>query len=289
MASQVGGQAVPGSTVRGSLASLVRGASAVGASVLGVGLLIVLWWVGSLYLGARVLPPPDRTAETFLSIITYSPAIALVGGGREGLWPHLLHTAATAIAGSVIGTGLGIAGGLALSWSRRLRDFFELPIELLRTVPPLAAVPLFLMWFHRGLQGQLLLVGYFCFVRLVIFTLEAVHNVPPVHTQFALTLGATRGQVFRTIVWPAIVPELTSGLRVVLPTAYGLEIIAEMMGAQSGVGRVFPGLVQLVAVSEIMATVLWVLLLAILTDVVIVRLTGRATRWMPSDSMLTRE
>lgn len=250
--------------------------------VLGLLALVAVWQLASEQLGPVRMPPPLAVFSTFFTIITHSPEIASVGAGRDGLWPHLWYTLQSALLGSVVGIGLGIFVGLIMGWSRGAGYFLEPPIEVIRTVPPLAAIPFFLLWFGRGASTQFALLVFYCFVRMVIYTIEAVRNVAPVYGEFALTLGANRRQLFRTVVLPAIMPELTGGIRVILPTAWGLEVVAELMGAKYGVGMVFIALTGNVDILDIMAIMLWVALLASLTDFIWVRLARRITRWMPA-------
>jgi ABC-type nitrate/sulfonate/bicarbonate transport system permease component len=250
--------------------------------VLGVALLIGAWGWASQQLGPARMPSPLTVVTSFFTILVHSPSIASIGGGEEGLRPHLWYTIHSVALGSVAGIGLGILVGLIMGLSQSVRHFLEPPIELIRTVPPLAAIPFFLLWFGRGAATQFALLVFYCFFRMVIYTLEAVRNVAPVYQHFALALGASRRQVFRTVVLPAIIPELTGGIRVILPIAWGLEVVAELMGARYGVGRVFIALMGMVAIPDIMAIVLWVALLASLTDVIWVRIARRITRWMPA-------
>jgi ABC-type nitrate/sulfonate/bicarbonate transport system permease component len=122
---------------------------------------------------------------------------------------------------------------------------------------------------------------FYCGLRLVVYTIEAIRNVPLVHREFAVTLGATRWQIYWTVVLPGIVPELVGGLRVVIATTWGIDVVAELMGAEFGVGRVFGVLGPMLAATTIVATILWVTLVAVATDVVFMVVARRLTRWMP--------
>ncbi len=250
--------------------------------ILGLLLLVGVWQLISQWLGPVRMPAPLEVLSTFFTIIFRSAAIASLGAGQEGLRPHLWYTIKSTLVGSVAGIGLGTLVGLIMGWNRLACHFLEPQIEVLRTVPPLAAIPFFLLWFGRGASTQFALLVFYSFVRMVIYTIEAIRNVSPVYLDFALALGASRSQVYRTVVLPAIIPELTGGIRVILPTAWALEVVAELMGAKYGVGRVFIALTGSLDILDIMAIVLWVALLASLTDILWVHVARRITRWMPT-------
>jgi ABC-type nitrate/sulfonate/bicarbonate transport system permease component len=115
----------------------------------------------------------------------------------------------------------------------------------------------------------------------VIYTIEAIRNLPPVYLDFAATLGAAKWQAFYTVVFPGIVPELVGGVRVVIATTWGIDVVAELMGAEFGVGRVFGVLAPMLAASTIIATILWVTAVAVTSDLVFLAISRRLTRWMP--------
>jgi ABC-type nitrate/sulfonate/bicarbonate transport system permease component len=186
-----------------------------------------------------------------------------------------------AAAGTALGVSIGVGVALLMTWHRRVFLFLTPGIEALRTVPPLAAAPFFLMWFGPGWVSQIAILIVFASLRLVIFTLEAVRSVPPVHQYYAMTLGANRAQMLRTVVLPAIVPELIGAVRVAIATAWGLQVVGELLGTMMGVGKLFSILSMLLATADILALVLWLTIIAIVTDVVITRLARRMTRWLP--------
>lgn len=251
-------------------------------SVIGLLLFIGLWWFAALQLGRTRLPTPDVVVERFFSAVVWAKELVVQGGGRYGLQPHLVYTFTRTILGTSIGIGLGILIGLAMGWSRRLRYFLEPPLEAIRTIPPLAAAPFFLMWFGPTPSAQLGMLIFYCFLMLVINTVSAIRNVPPVYLQFAETQGASRGQVFRSVVLPAIVPELVGGIRVAIGVSWGIEIVVEMLGAPRGMGQVFAMLLSLQSLDLIMAGIFWIALMAVAVDLVFTRVANYLLRWMPS-------
>lgn len=254
------------------------------AGLVGSVLFIGLWWGLANYLGASRLPPPWQTVTEFVSLLRYSPLIDMAGGGPNGLLPHLLYSIRLTLLAGTTGIILGILVGLAMGWSRTIHLLLEPPIEAVRTVPPLAAIPFFLAWFGPGSTTQFAVIVFYCGLRLVIYTIEAIRNLPPAYSEFAATLGAARWQIFCTVVLPGIIPELVGGIRVVIATTWGIDVVAELMGAEFGVGRVFGVLTPMLAASTIIATILWVAIAAGVTDVLFMMAARRFTRWMPESA-----
>lgn len=250
--------------------------------VAGVATALAVWWLVALQIGEARLPTPWQQLGALVEVVTHSRVLASQPGSPGHIWGDLLYTTTRCLSGVAVGSLLGIVFGLAMAWSRLLRDLTELPIETLRTIPPLAAIPFFLMWFGPAAHTQFLLLVLFAFLRLVINAVEAARNVPPVYSDYARTMGASRGAVYRTVVWPAVFPELVGAIRVVLAASWGLQVVAELLGTPAGVGKIFAYLVPLLRPDLIIAVIFWVTVIAVVVDqLLFLPLARRATRWVP--------
>lgn len=253
-----------------------------GWQVAGVATAVVGWWMIAAAVGSSRLPTPWQQSLALAEVVWFSPVLAAQPGGSGRLTGDLLYTTLRCVTGGLVGVGLGVGTGLAMGWSPRFRSLLELPIEVFRTIPPLAAIPFFLMWFGPAALTQFLVLVFYSFLRVVINTVEAIRNVPPVLSQYARTLGATPGQVYRTVILPAIVPELVGAMRIALAATWGLEIVAELLGSPAGVGRLFSYLVPLLRPDLIIALIAWVTLVAVgLDQLILVPLLRVSTRWVP--------
>jgi ABC-type nitrate/sulfonate/bicarbonate transport system permease component len=164
----------------------------------------------------------------------------------------------------------------------RFRAIAELPIEVLRTIPPLAAIPFFLIWIGTTPIGQLMMVGFYTFVMLVVTTLNAAANVDPIYPRFAATLGADPNRIFRTVIFPAMVPAIAGGIRVAVGIALGVQVVAELMGGRQGMGQVFSMMISFQALDVIIIGIFWIAVAAVIIDLVLVWGIRRLTRWMPT-------
>jgi len=251
---------------------------------LGIVSAAAVWQMAAARLGPYRLPSLGTVVPEIVPLLSKSTLLEFQGGGSDGLWPHLVHTIVFALAGSAIGVGTGIAIGLAMARWPRFRGLTELPIEVLRTVPPLAAIPFILIWLGTTPTGQLLMVGFYAFVMLVVTTLNAAGNVDPIYPRFAATLGASPNRVFRTVILPAMLPAIAGGVRVAVGIAWGVQVVAELMGGRQGMGQVFSMMISFQALDVIIVGIFWVTTAAVVVDTVLVWGIRRLTRWVPASS-----
>lgn len=183
------------------------------------------------------------------------------------------------LGGFAIGCTSGILVGLGMAFSRTFREASEWIINAIRPVPIFALIPIFLLWFGIGMTSQLLLVAFGCFVILVVSTAEAIKNVPQIYVRAAQTLGASRIRLYRTVIVPAIVPELIGAIRVAAAASFGLDVAAELIGAQNGLGHLMINSQLYLQTDGIVVIIVIFSLLAFLLDRLILAVSGRLTAW----------
>ena len=249
----------------------------------GLAAVAVLWVVLAPVLGPLKLPGPFLVVRTFVETWGQATVITAQGGGAGGLPPHVLATVMRTVVGAAVGIALGIAIGLVMAWSRVINDILAPFAEAARICPTLVVVPFFTLWFGTNPIAMIGVIVYHTTVTLRVVTHNAITNVAPVHQQFAMTLGASRGQVFRSVILPAIVPEVLGGVRVVMAAAWGLIVVAELIGAQRGVGFAMHLSQQYYAMEVIVVLILYVAAIGFVVDRIILSIVNRATRWMPEE------
>lgn len=217
--------------------------------------------------GPLALPSPGAV----VGALTEDPAAILAD-----TWATLVRVAV----GIVGGTLAGVLVGLAVSYRKEVRAAVILPIEALRPVPVVALIPLFIIWFGINDFGKYLLVGIGCFVVMVVATIEAVQLVPQGYVRAAQTLGATRRQIFGSVVIPAIVPPLAASVRVANALGFTLVVASEFMGAQEGLGFIMMTARRTLHTEQIIAATIVVSILAAVTDYLLRRLIVSQTLWV---------
>jgi ABC-type nitrate/sulfonate/bicarbonate transport system permease component len=215
-------------------------------------------------------------------------AIFLPGPGElwdsfRGLTPLLLNATLTTLfmvlTGFLIGVTFGCLSGLIMAYSMVMRDLVGSVFDFMRPIPVFALIPLFILWFGIGRAPQVALVALGTSVILGVTTLEAVRNVPPIYMRAALTLGANRWQIYRSVIVPYIIPHLVGAIRVAAAAAWGLDVAAEFMGSQQGLGYLMIEQQMYLRTAGILVLVLIYCVLAIILDKLLRLLEAPLTRW----------
>jgi ABC-type nitrate/sulfonate/bicarbonate transport system permease component len=210
--------------------------------------------------------------------------LALMQMGRH-LPEAVLSSVSMTLLGFLMGTALGIGIGVTMAYSKVTRELFGGILDFLRPVPALALIPLFILWFGIGRGPQIALIVFGTSVILGLTTIEAIRNVPPVYIRAALTLGASRFMIYRTVIVPSITPHILGAIRVAGVASWGLDVAAEFIGAQTGLGYLIivrqqyldtPGILLIVVIYSLLALGLDHLIRAV--ERPITKWTERATR-----------
>jgi ABC-type nitrate/sulfonate/bicarbonate transport system permease component len=229
---------------------------------------IIVWIIISRYSLVKPLfiPTPRNILDSFLAMYKILPKA-------------LLTTVLMTISGFLFGTLFGTVSGLLMAYSRPIRELIGTLLDFIRPVPVFALIPLFILWFGIGRAPQIVLIALGSSVVLGLTTLEAIRNVPTIYVRAALTLGANRNIIYRTVIVPYIIPHLIGAIRVAAAASWGLDVAAEFMGSQQGLGYLIilqqtylrtAGILLLVAIYSI---------LAIILDIIIASLESRITKW----------
>lgn len=217
-------------------------------------------------------------------IIDYLPSPTAVlftmGHDWHALLVDALATSSRAIVGFLIGAPVGVFLALAMAWRPGIRDFLDPLVRGLRPVPLLALIPLFILWFGLSEAGRVLFVATGCLFLTVVIAIEAIHNVPQIYLRSGSSLGAKEFDLYRRVVLPAILPGIFGGARVALTTSFQLTIAAEFLGAQTGLGFYLTQGAVAYRMSEMIAAVVIVSLLAVAADVAARRGGGVLMPWV---------
>ncbi len=157
---------------------------------------------------------------------------------RSGELPaNLLVSAARALAGLLLGGGLGFALGLANGVSRWSEALTDSSLQMLRNIPHLALIPLVILWFGIGETAKVFLVALGCFFPVYVNTLHGVRGVDPKLVEMARVYGLGGRELFRRVILPGALPAILVGLRYALGVMWLTLIVAETIAATSGIGH----------------------------------------------------
>lgn len=230
---------------------------------------LVSWleWVPALY-----LPGPQAVAAKLTEVAT-------VGYMDATLWQHLgasLARVAVALLASVL---LAVPVGLAIGLSPSARAVLDPLIEFYRPVPPLAYLPLIVIWFGIGELSKVLLIFLAVFAPIVVATAAGVHKVDPMRVRVTQSLGGSRWQVIRHVVLPSALPDILTGLRIGLGTGWSTLVAAELIAATQGLGFMIQSASQFLVTDLVVAGILVIAVVAFILDAGLRRLQRRLAPW----------
>jgi ABC-type nitrate/sulfonate/bicarbonate transport system permease component len=185
------------------------------------------------------------------------------------------------VPGFILGGLVGLVVGILMAVSQTFRAVADPIVEVVRPLPPLALIPLLILWFGIGIGTHVVMIAFGTFIVMVVTAYEAVRNVPPIYLQAAATLGASRSQTFRRVIVPAIVPDIFGGVRVAVAASFGYAVAAELMGAQGGVGWFMVTSRRYLLTENIVAALIVIVVMAFLADQFVRLVNRRLTSWKP--------
>jgi NitT/TauT family transport system permease protein/taurine transport system permease protein len=198
----------------------------------GIGGLLLAWQVAAMILGDQVaLPSVTQTVAQFLHYLNRPyPAQG------KPLWFDLYISLRRILIGFAIGVAAGIVVGSAMSASRVVRHLIDPVIEILRPLPPLAFIPLFVVWLGIGETPKEVLIVVGVVPVMAVMTVAALDEVPDDLRLCARTLGATRAYALLRVQIRAAVPFILTGMRLAMAGAWSSIVAVEMIAATSGLG-----------------------------------------------------
>jgi taurine transport system permease protein len=220
-------------------ASAVRSSRA--ASVLSVAAIFLIWgaFTGSAWVPVHApvdwqmrpiwLPPPENVWNRLIEIATN-------GYRNSTLWEHLYWSIYRVLVGFLFGALIGIPLGFAMGLNGFLRGWFDPIVEFMRPVPPLALIPLIIIWYGIGEQAKIILLFLAALWVMAIAARSGVSGVNLAKVHAAYSLGATKGQVLRHVIVPNALPDLFTGARVAMGVCWGTVVAAELVAAERGTG-----------------------------------------------------
>ena len=242
--------------------TLVRWASPV--------VLLALWQLGSALgvIPQDVLPAPSLIAEA---------GVELIENGQ--LADALGVSGIRVVEGLLLGGILGVALGTAVGLSRWFEATVDPPMQMVRALPHLGLIPLFIIWFGIGELPKVLLVALGVSFPLYLNTFSAIRQVDPKLFETAQVLGFSFWQRFRIIVVPSSAPQVLVGLRQSLAIAWLTLIVAEQINADKGIGFLINNARDFLRIDIIIFGLIVYALLGIGTDAIVRALERRALRY----------
>lgn len=237
-------------------------------------LVIVLLWQAASSFGwitNRLMPAPIQVVWAFWDKLT-TGELAI----------NVQASAVRAISGLLVGGSIGFLLGLANGVSRLSHALTDTTLQMLRTIPNLALIPLVILWFGIGEEAKLFLTALGVFFPIYLNTLHGVRNVDPQLIEMGRVYGMNGWTLFRKVIFPGALPSIFVGLRFSLGIMWLTLIVAESMAASSGIGHMANSAREFMMTDVVILALVIYALLGKLADVIALTLERLTLSWNPA-------
>ena len=239
-------------------------------------LILVPWfvllagWYGIHYSGLinpALVPTPHDVFRRFVELM------------QDRLPMDILMSTRRVFIGVLCGIALAVPVGFILGWYRGIRTFIDPLINFFRALPPIALIPLVIVYFGVDELAKTVILFYASFFSGVIVMYEGISQISPIYVRVARTLGATDGEIFRKVIIPLTVPHLLTALRVALGVAWATLVASELIAAQQGLGALIQNASSFFQLDIIYVGIICIGLIALAMDLVLRAVSRRLVAW----------
>ena len=183
------------------------------------------------------------------------------------------------IVGFTLGAASGLLLGILVGLSQLSHELLDRSLQMLRTIPHLALVPLMILWFGIGEEPRILLVALGTMFPIYINTASGIRNVDSKLVEMATSYGLSRWQLVREIIIPGAMPSILVGIRYALGVAWLTLVIAETIASRDGIGYMVQNARELLRIDIIIFAIILYALAGWLADWLIRKVEAKVLRW----------
>ena len=237
------------------------------------------------FFSRQVLPAPSQVFLRWIDyLIPHEPyngekSAFLVWLFSGELVQDTLASSYRVLGGFVIAAVLALFLGLLMGFSNLIYDFFNPLIQILRPIPPIAYIPLAILWFGLGNPPAFFLISIGAFFPILMNTIAGVRQVDPLLIRAARNLGASNVTLFLRVILPAATPNILIGLRVGIGVAFIVVIVAEMIAVNNGLGYRILEAREFLWSDKIIAGMVTIGLLGLAIDTAMSKINNYLLRW----------
>lgn len=227
------------------------------ATLVTIATAVVLWQLASTlaWVSPVFLPPPTKVVGAVGRLLTQGYVDSTL---LEHAWASLSRVF-LALFFTVL---IGVPAGIAMGTSRVGRGILDPIIEFIRPLPPLAYLPLVIIWFGIGEPAKILVIGLAMLAPIAISTAAGIRATPWNQINAARSFGATRLQVLTEVLLPSALPEILTGIRIALGTGWSTLVAAELVAASRGLGFMIESAAQFLVTDVVIVGILVISALA---------------------------
>jgi len=242
--------------------------------VIGSLAVLLLWEVAARWGGAdpTVFPPPSTAVILALHHVSADELLGNVAISLERI-----------VLGFALGAGLGVTLAVAGGWYRLLGNLLRPVVELLRPIPPLAWIPIAIVWFGLGESSKVFVIFLAAFFPIFTNAWKGMTGIDPMLLRAAQTMDVAGPELLFRVAVPAAMPDIATGLRIGWGLSFGVLVAAELIAADTGLGHMIMNARELGQVDVIILGILVIGIVNLVTDWGIVLLMSRHLgNWHPT-------
>ena len=230
-------------------------------TLLSVGVVLVLWSLSSAYawVSPVFLPSP-------LKVLRALSTLSTTGYVDSTLFQHAGASLSRVFAALVASVAIAVPVGIAIAASPVGRGILDPVVEFLRPLPPLAYLPLVIIWFGIGEPSKVLVISLAMIPPIAISTASGVRSASQSQINAARSFGASRLQVLRHVLLPSALPAILTGIRIALGTGWSTLVAAELVAASRGLGFMIQSAAQFLVTDVVIAGILVISALAVVFE-----------------------
>ena len=232
--------------------------------------LLVLLWSAIHYSGfvnPALVPTPLAVAKRFLEL------------ANQRLPLDIWSSTQRVFLGVLSGIAVAIPVSFVLGWYRDVHRFVDPLLNFFRALPPIALIPLVIVYFGIGETAKVVILFYASFFSGVIVMYEGIGQISPIYVRVARTLGARDDEIFLKVIIPLTVPHMLTALRVALGVAWATLVASELIAAQQGLGALIQDAASFFQLDIIYVGIICIGLIALAMDLALRAFARRLVAW----------
>ncbi|MCU4570048.1 taurine ABC transporter permease TauC [Acinetobacter ursingii] len=243
-------------------------------SALSVFSVLLVWFlINALHLvPALFLPSPQAVWQKFLEV-------SQQGFMKATLWQHLAASISRVLFALLAAIAIGVPVGLWMGLNKYARAVLDPLVELLRPIPPLAYLPLLVIWFGIGETTKILLIFFSILAPVIISSTHGVISHQLNRERAALSLGATQAQVFWKVILPTALPHILTGIRIGLGVGWSTLVAAELVAADRGIGFMVQSAAQFLITDTVILGIIVIAVVAVSFELFLRWLQQQLSPW----------
>lgn len=242
-------------------------------ALLAVGLFLLAWHCVTTYTAVRQTTPPPLEVLRYLKESFVKPL------GPFTLIGHTLISIRRVLIGFAVGSAAGILCGIAMGTVPTFRSLFRPFFEVFRQIPPIAWIPMSILWFGLGELPKIFIIFIGSFVNVTLNTYEGATHVDPTLIGAARMLGSSPRDLFTHIILPACVPSIFNGMQVGFSVSWMGVLAAELVSSYAGIGWIIIRGSDTANIPQVMTGMIVIGLVGLILSTLMRAIERRLTQW----------